>query len=99
MNELVSMTPDAETLLPKYNARAGARCARERLVDLLNDAYPEAYQAAFREGRVGRLSIAEAIAEGDGPAPLPGALPHALAVHPPLAMAALWHTQVAFTRA
>lgn len=67
-------------------------------MDLLNDAYPEAYQAAFREGRVGRLSAADAVAEGDGPAPLAGALPHALAVHPPLATAAGWHTQVRLAR-
>ena len=66
--------------------------------DLLNDAYPEAYQAAFREGRVGRLPAANAVAEGDGPAPLAGALPHALAVHPPLATAAGWHTQVGLSR-
>ncbi|KAK9840988.1 hypothetical protein WJX81_004207 [Elliptochloris bilobata] len=79
---------DAETQLPPH-----IRSERERLVDLLNDAYPEAYQTAFREGRVGRLCLADAVAEGDGPPPLTGTLPHALAIHPPLATAAGWHTQ------
>lgn len=67
-------------------------------MDLLTDPYPEAYQAAFREGRVCRLSGADAVAEGDGPPPLPGTLPHAVAVHPPLATAAGWQTQALTAR-
>jgi hypothetical protein len=62
-------------------------------VDLLNNAYPEAYQAAFRARAVARLPTADAVAEGDGPPQPPGALPHALVMHPPLATAAGWHVQ------